>query len=280
MKKFVPYILLSPMIVIFILTKAVPAGLLVRLSLFKTNYITETFIGLRNFVKIFTDPSIAYALKNSVLYAVIIVPVYMLIGLFLGFLAHDMNKKVQHVARFFFMISTFVSGIVIASSWKWIFHPRDGLVNWLLSLGGIEPVRWWSSTLTSVPAISFIHLITYTGSTAIVFIAALHGIDSQILEAAKIDGARRGQIRRLIQMPLIAPTIALFSLLAMIGTFHIFEWIYMLAPYDYASTIMYRIYHDGFVYGRPGLAAAESLVLLCIILVLTVAQKRLQKWRF
>jgi len=280
MKKALPYLLLLPVLAVWMLTRAVPLGIAVRLSFIKTNYITETYVYFKNYQQIFTDPSIVQTFKNTLLYMITIVPAYMCFVLFMAFLINDLNKKVQHVARFFVFLPTFVSGIIIANSWKWIFHPRAGLINWLLGLGGIEPVQWWSSTVTSVFPISFIHVLSVGGGTIILFLAALGGIDTQIIESAKIDGASRWQIKRFIQLPMISPTIALMSLMCTISTLQIFEWIYMLAPRDYAATMMYRIYHDGFLYGKPGLAAAESMVLLAIILVLAVAQKRLQKWQF
>jgi len=275
-----PYVLLIPVILIWGLTKAVPLIMAAWLSLQKTDYIISRFTGLKNYVTIFTDPAVVIALKNTLIYEALIVVPFVAFALFMALLISDLNKKVQHVARFFVYLPNFVCGIIIANSWKWIFHPKAGLVNWLLSFANIEPVRWWTTAATSILPISMIQILTASGGCIVLFLATLTGIDKQLIEAAKMDGASEFQMKRFIKLPIIAPTIALLSMLAMIGTMQIFEWIYMLAPYTYASTITYQIYHHGFLYGRPGMAAAQSMILFALIAVLTVIQKRLQKWQF
>lgn len=277
--KRVPAAFIAPALFFFLLMTVVPIVMVVWLSFHESNIITTRYIGVANYIGMFTDKRLAGSVVNTLLYTVIISPVITAVSVAVAISVYDLPRKIQHMARVIIYAPSMTAGIVISNSWRWIFNPREGLVNWLLSLVGIEPVVWFSTRWDSIPTISLIHTVTYCGSMAIILCAALNAISKDVIDAAKIDGARRKHLVWSIYIPAIAPTIALMFLMASMGAMQIFEWVYMLAQNDGAITIMYSIYHEGFLYSHQGMAAAQSVVLMLLVGTLAFAQRRWQTWQ-
>jgi ABC-type sugar transport system permease subunit len=269
---------LVPALLFFGLMTVLPIGLVVYLSLHESNIITTTFVGLRNYVRIFTEPKYLTVVGNTILYPLFIVPVQMVLSLSIAFLIHAMPRG-QHIARVIVYAPMLSAGIVISSAWRWIFHPRAGLVNWFISLVGVGPVAWFSTRWTAIPVISFIQAFTVCGSVSIIFGAALKSIGSDMIESAKIDGAGRWRMVWSIYLPAIASTVVLMLMVTTIGAMQIVEWVYMLAPHEGAATMLYAIYHEGFLYSRYGMASAMAVTSMVIISSIAFMQRRLQRWQ-
>jgi multiple sugar transport system permease protein len=277
--RVVPVLMLAPATALFILTVVVPLAMVVSLSLYETNLIRWTFAGVRNYVTVLSAPAFVSTLFNTVLYMLFIVPLSLLFSLPVALLIHFLPRRAQFPARVVVYAPVLTSGIIISNVWRWIFSPRAGMVNWLLSLVGMEPILWFSTRWNTIPTIAFIHCLTNLGSGVILYTAALKSIGPEVHDAARIDGARTPRLIRCIYLPAIAPTIALLLLFNSIGSMQIFEWIYMLAQHRGAITVTYQIYHEAFLYSRHGLGAAQSVVLIVIISTLAFAQRRFQTWQ-
>jgi multiple sugar transport system permease protein len=270
---------LAPAVFFFVLMTIVPVVMMVWLSFHESNLITTRYVGLSNYVRMFTDKRLLGSLVNTLLYTAIIAPAITALCVGVALVVHSLPKHWQQPARLVIYAPMMTAGVVISGAWRWIFSPREGLANWLLSLVGAQPVVWFSTRLTSIPTISFIHTITYVGGMAIIVTAALKAVGTDVLDAAKIDGASQGRIVRSIYLPSIAPTVALVFLMASMGAMQIFEWIYMLAQVDGAITVMYSIYHEGFLYAHQGMASAQSVMLVVVVGLMAFAQRRFQTWQ-
>ena len=235
---------------------------------------------MRNYISIFTDPYYYKALGNSLIYAGLIVAGQISISLFMALFVFEMPHVVHDFVRFVFYVPVFASGIIIANVWKWIFHARYGVLNWLIGLVGIEPVSWFSGRYTAIGAISIMQVMGIMGFNVLIYLAAMLSIDKEIFDAAKMDGASWARIKRSIILPMIAPQVLFTVLLSMIGAFQIFEYIYLLTgggP-DYGSaSLMFDIYDTGFGLSKYGVASAKSVVLMVIIMSIAVIKKRLEK---
>jgi len=253
-----------------------PLAEVVKLSLYKTNFITTKFVGLDNYIYALTDPDFLQSIINSIFYALILVPGQILAALFTALSIYSLNKRWQDISRIILYVPVLSAGIIIAGSWKWIFH-IDGPINWLLSIFNIEAVNWFAQGITAIPIISFIVIFSSFGSNLIILLAAILSIDKGILEAAMIDGASEHQIKWQIIVPIISPVIVLIGLLSAINAFQIFENIYALAPQTFATTITFKIYQTGFMFSKYGIASAEAVILLIIILVLSLIKKKVEK---
>jgi multiple sugar transport system permease protein len=187
-----------------------------------------------------------------------------------------MNKKWQDISRIFLYLPTLSAGVIIASLWRWVFH-FNGLANWLIGLFGLNPVDWFGGFFTAIPTVSFIVIFSSFGSNVILFLSSIQGVSKEYLEAATIDGANWGQIKRFVILPIIRPTILMVGMLTAIAALMIYETIFLLAPYEYSATITYQIYRQGFQFGKYGLASAQAIILLFVSVGLFMIKKRFEK---
>lgn len=265
-----------PAMIFFLLFVGWPLLEVFRLSLYETNFITSTYVGLKNYKKLLTDPAFHYALKNSFWYCVLITLGQVGISVFISLLCFDLSKKWQDAVRIILYLPTLSAGIIIAQSWRWIFH-YDGLLNWILSLFKIKPIAFFQKSFTAIPAISIIIITAGIGGYIIILLSAMIGIDKDIIQAAKIDGANWFQIKIMIILPMIKKIIGMITVLSMAGSFQIFETIYSLAPYEYSASLTYNIYREGFQFSNYGLASAQAVVLLFITTILMLSKNKLER---
>ncbi|MGC9530141.1 MAG: carbohydrate ABC transporter permease [Candidatus Bipolaricaulaceae bacterium] len=239
-------------------------------------FYTE-YIGLGNFQFIFfRDRFFLQALYQTVLYVAISVPVTLAVALLLAAL---LNQGVR--LRPFFRLAYFMPYItpVVAISlvWQWIFNWRSGLLNYVLGLFGVSMQNWLNDPNLALPAVIIMNVWRYAGWQSIILLAGMQNIDRSYYEAARVDGATAFQVWRRITFPLLTPQIFFVLIISMIGSFKIFEEIFILfagspGPRRSALTLVYYIFDMGFQRYRYGVAAAASVVLFGIILLFTLFQ--------
>lgn len=254
----------------FFLTAIVVMG---RLSLYETNVTVITFVGLKNFRDIFTDPLFIQKLVNTFAYVILIAVGQTVGALVIALCIRNISKAVKSATMFILYIPVFTSGVIITSVWRWIYSARDGLLNWILG----TDVIWLLHRFTAIPAISLILVVSNLGFYVIVFTVALTSITKEITDAARIDGARTGQIRRFILVPIIRPMILLIVLLTSIGAFLVWNTIQMMEPAAIAHNLMYDMYAMAFTLGHYGEASAKAIVLLGLIVIFAVAKRRVER---
>ena len=161
--------------------------------------------------------------------------------------------------------------IVIGVVWEWIFDPNIGLLNHILHLH----INWLYDTNFAMPALIIVSVWKLIGYNMIIFLAGLTGINSELLEASKIDGANAIQTFTKITIPLLSPTIFFVVIITAISSFQVFDLIYLMTqggPLDSTNVIVYAIYKNAFEYFRIGKAIALAYVLFVIIFILTSLQ--------
>ena len=274
------YLFLLPSVAFFTVFTLTPVVMMGVLSLFKTDYITSEFVGLRNYVNALTEPAFRQAIVNSLIYCMFTVTLGTSISLFVALTAYRHSHVFRDFVRFAFMIPSLAAGVVIANAWKWIFDYRRGLANYLLSVIGMEPVMWFGHQITAIVIISLIVVNLWIGGWVILYLAILTSVRKEVIDSAKIDGASWWQIQTKILIPLIAPWILFIILLQIISTFQIWENIYLLTsggPTGSTATVVYNIYDTGFLQSRYGIASAKSMILVVIIMGLALAKNKLEK---
>ena len=278
-RRLLPYLFLLPALTLFGVYTLAPFGSLLRLIFFETDYITERFIGLGNFVRLFQDVRFWRSIGTSGAFVAAIVPAQVGLSLLIAMLVIDSSKRVQDITRLVFYVPLFASGVILAQVWGWIYHPQVGLANWLLGLVGAEPIYWFNGRWTALIALSTMTVLSSLGGSIMLFLATALGVPHELYESARIDGASAGQIRWRIVAPLIAPTVAFVILNTMLGTFSLWQPIYMLTnggPDHGTETLMYSIYLDGFIYGDFGLAAVKTAVLFLLAVGIAIAAKKVK----
>jgi len=269
------YLLLIPALIFFILFTLWPLATVIQLSVYKTNFITSTFVGLDNYISSFKDPAFILAIINSLVYSVLLV-IGIALSLALALNLYKMSKRWQDTSRIILYLPVLSAGIIISLAWKWIFQ-SNGVINWLLNQCGAPSINWFGQGLTAIPVIAFITMLSGIGSNTIILLAVVQNVNKDYLDAAMMDGASWRIIKNKIIIPIIAPTIYMMLIGTILGALTIFEFIYILAPYDYTSTMAFSIFKQGFEYGKYGIAAAQAIILLVVAVVLYRLKKRWER---
>ncbi len=240
------------------------------------------FVGLDNFVKIFTDDIFMKTLGNTVEYAIMTVPFTLVFSLFLAIL---LNSKIKGVAfyRSALFFPYIASIVAVGAVWNMLFQPEFGPINEFLKWIGIEnPPKWAISTDWAMVVISIVTIWKYMGYYMIVYLAALQGIPSSLYEAAGIDGATNWQKIKYITIPMLTPTTFFVLIMLTIQCFKVFDLVYVMTgggPGNATKTLVNYIYEKAFVNWELGVASAGAIVLFAVVLVITLIQfKSEQKW--
>lgn len=281
-KKMIPYLFILPWIIGFLVFTLFPLLFSLYMSVFDWNISgTRTFIGLENYITMFGDSNFYHALWVTIRYAAMLVPINVGIALILALLINGINKG-QGFFKTVFYIPTIISGVALAMIWSWILKDT-GILNQLLSMIGIDPVPWLRSPDAAMWAV-VLTTIWAQGSMMLVFLSALKGIPTQVIEAAEIDGAKGFKRFWKITLPLISPTLVYNLIMAIISSFQQLTVVMNLTNGGPSkSTYMYSlfIYENAFKKFKLGYAAANAWIMFLIVLALTgVVLLISKKWTY
>lgn len=239
------------------------------------------WIGLDNYVKLFSDPNIPKALGNTFKYTLISVPISICLAIFIAVL---LNSKIKGITiyRTLYFLPAVTMPAAIAMMWKWLYNGQYGLINQLLAKIGIQGHAWIANPKYAMGALIIVGIWSSLGMNIIYFLAGLQGIPRMYYEAADIDGA--GPIRQFftITLPLLSPTIFFVMIMSLIGALQMFDLIFLMISktsmaIDSTMSIVYLFYKNAFEFLDKGYAAAISILLFFIILIITIIQLKLQK---
>lgn len=239
-----------------------------------------TFVGFDNFLKMPKDSTFRISLVNTLLYALGTVPLTLVCALGLALvLNRKLIGKVFFRSVFFF---PYVASLVaITVVWNMLFHPEMGPVNSLLHAIGIQnPPRWAADIHWAMPTVIGLSVWKGMGYYMVVYLATLQGIPRELTEAATIDGANAWQLFRKITLPMLTPTTFFVVMMLVIGSFKVFDQIYIMTqggPGRATNVLVYHIYNTAFIKFEFGYASAISTVLFFIVLAITVLQFRMEK---
>ncbi len=164
--------------------------------------------------------------------------------------------------------------------WLWLYEPRFGLVNIVLGWCGIAGPDWMGSAQWAMPGLIFMSVWRAAGYNMVIYLAGLQSIPEEIVEAAIIDGATSWQVFWRMTLPLLSPTTFFLIVTGIIASFKVFTAVAVMTqggPLDSTQVFTYYIYQQGFISFRAGYAAAVSTVFFVLLLLLTLAQLKLQR---
>jgi multiple sugar transport system permease protein len=277
---FWAFLLLLPNFVLVFLFTFAPtlAGLV--LSFTKWDIISPAqWAGIDNFTRLATDADFWTALRNTIVYTIVSVPVCMALSLAMALLL-NLRLKGTIVYRTVLFIPVVMSGVLVSLTWRWLFNPDYGPINYALSLVGIRGPNWLTDLHWALPAVMIVTVWKNLGFNMVVFLAALQDVPSEYYDAAKIDGANTGHEFRYITWPLISPATFFAFIVAMINSFQVFDIVYMMTrggPGRATSVMVQYIYENAFQYFNMGYAAAVAMVFFAFILVLSLLQWYLRR---
>lgn len=242
----------------------------------KSSFGKPKFVGLENYVRLFSDKSFYQSFGNTILYVVICVPIVVILAILVAVL---LNSKVKGIG--IFRVCIFLPAVTLPAAigllWKWLMNYKFGIFNEILGRFGIEPIPWLSGADIVLFSVSIVFIWASVAYQVIVLLAGLQGIPVCYWEAAMIDGATSWQRFFKITLPLLSPTIFFVCVTTVISVFQIFDFIYLMIPQGSSGTESSRslvtyFFEQSFVKFNKGYGAAISIMLFLFILVITVLQ--------
>jgi multiple sugar transport system permease protein len=273
---------LAPTLLGLAVLSAGPILATLAISLTKWDLLTAPkLVGLDNFLALLSDDRFLKALRNTFFYTIVSVPVGLVVALGL---ALALNTKVRGIAfiRTAYFLPVVTSTIAIALVWQWIYSADSGLLNQVLGIFGIASQKWLSDPTLAMPSIIAMSIWQGLGVNVIIFLAGLQAIPSDLLDAASVDGAGSWARLRNVTLPLLTPSVFFTGVLSLIGSFQVFDQIFVLAkprPTEATITVVYFIYENGFKFFKMGYASAASWILFLIVALFTAVYFRSQnRW--
>ena len=173
--------------------------------------------------------------------------------------------------------------VAVAVIWRYLYNTRYGLLNYALGFAGIDPIDWLGDPRFAMPAIILFAVWKNFGYNMVILFAGLQTIREELYEAARIDGATYVKQLRYTTLPMLAPVLALVSILTVAGYFQLFAEPYVMTqggPLQSTMSVLYLMYEEGFKWWNLGTASAVAFVLFLFIFAVTVLELRLARQRF
>lgn len=273
------YLMLLPIMALFLFLRIIPIAKTFWMSFFDWKLIGSgrPFIGLENYFNLMTDDQFWVSISNTFWYAGASVILCLLISLPIAMaLAKKMKFTAFYQAIYFLPFITPMVPMSVA--WKWIYDPKYGILNFLLSFVGIKPIGWLIYPEIALWALILMNIWKNLGYNIVLLLVGLKNIPTVYYEAASIDGAVGWNRFRYITIPLLKPILLYVIVTSTINAFNVFTQVYVMtlgsqaAPGRAVRVLLYDIYENGFRYFRLGYASAEAVILTLIVIILTVVQ--------
>ena len=232
------------------------------------------FVGISNYVKLFSDSTFLISLKNTLIYTVVTVPLSIVFGILMALL---MNVKIPgiKVFRTIYFLPQITSMIAIGLVWSMVLAKQGPVNQILMMLGNSDPPKWISSSKYALTSVEIVSIWRSMGYNAIILLAGLQGISVELYEAAKLDGANGWQSFLHVTLPMLSPTIFFCLVTQMISSFKVFDIIIAMTqggPGRATNVLAYFVYNKSFMDSRFGYASAAAFVMFAIIMVFTAIQ--------
>ena len=287
-EKRAAWLLLSPALGAILLFFAVPlvAALFLSLTDFDIYALADVgnarFVGLENYTRLLRDPLFWKVLRNTLVFVVIGVPLTLAAALGGALLVNSKLARLRGLYRTVFFSPVVTTLVAVAVVWRYLYHPRYGLINQMLGLVGLPAIDWLGNPAWATVAITLLAVWRSFGYGLVIYVAGLQAIPESLYEAAQLDGAGPWRQLRDITLPLLTPTTLFVAVLTTVSLFQIFAEPYVMTrggPLYATTSITLLMYEQGFRWWNLGAAAAVAFVLFALIIVATGLQVALRRMR-
>jgi multiple sugar transport system permease protein len=278
---FAPWLFLAPYLVLFLAFVVGPIvyGLYISLHRYDFTLPNKPFVGLENYIDLFTPDSITFgpfwrSMRATAIFTVGSVPLLLVIPLLIALV---MNKKFpgRNLFRAVYFAPYVLGVAVVAIVWRYLLDANIGPVNWLLGLLGLpDDTAWTTSTPAAWFALIGVTVWWTLGFNAVIYLAGLQDIPKELYEAAEMDGASRWQQFRHVTLPGLKPVLSFVTMITIIASANMFGQSYLItrgAPGTETRTAIYQIAETGLRNYQMGSAAAMSYVLTLFLILLSLA---------
>ena len=267
------YLMILPAYLIFAVFILIPIGMVLYYSLTDFNmYAVPKFLGIKNYVKLFSDSEFLKAITNTLFYTIVTLTVQLALGLVLAVLLYKKSKAVP-IFRTALYLPNVMSMVCVSMVWLWLYNPNFGIFNRILEAIGIAPQKWLINPSQAMLCIILVGIWKNCGYSMVIFLGGLTGIPESLYEAAQLDGA--DPIRRFLNItwPMLRPTTFFLVVTGIVNSFAVFEQVNILTsggPLNRTTTVVHQIYRRGFLEFKMGYASAMAVLLLVFSLIVTM----------
>ena len=277
------YAFISPAVLLFCVFVVGPFLYAILLAFYSWDLFTpREFVGLQNVRDMLDDPLLYKALKNTFLFAFASVITHIVGGYLLALGVNGLkNRYLSYFVRTSLFFPFVISWAAVALLWRFVLSPSFGLVSYYSEKLGFEAPDWFNDPTWTMPAIIGIDWWHTIGFTFIIMLAGLQAVPQELIEAAKTDGANWWRILWNVTLPMMSPTIFFTAVITFLGAFQIFDPMQIITPNggpdDSTLTIAMYLYQTGFRRFTIGYAAAVSILMFVVMMVVTLLQFRLSR---
>ena len=267
-----PYLYLVPTLAVLAAFTYFPIARLAEMSLRAPGVGTSLgpWIGLSAYAKLFANPLFWRVLGQTILFVFASVPIAMALALGLALLL-DQPLRGLGFFRVLYYTPVVTPTVAVAALALWMFNANGGIVDYFLRSLGIAPVPWLVESTWALPTLILIAVWKNVGYYMIIYLAGLQSLPRAVLDAARLDGARPIVRFFTITLPLLRPTTFFIAVVALIGSFQVFDFVNLMTqggPSNATNVLVYFAYQNGFEYLQLGMAAAISLIMFALVLAI------------
>ncbi len=279
-----PYLFIAPNFIGFLVFILIPVlvSLVVAFTDFNIfkGFADSKFVGLDNFIQMFSDGWFQAALKNNIIYTVVTIPIILGCSIIMATILND-KVYCRTAIRVMIFIPYISSVVAISVIWMLILNPSQGILNnFLRAIGIANPPGWLGDPQWALPSVIIVGIWMGLGYNTIIYMSGLQSVSRDLYEAAKIDGASGLQLFRFITVPMLRNTTFFLLITNIISSFQVFGQINIMTgggPGTATTVLAHYIYLAGFRYHKMGYASAMAWFLLVILFLVTVFQWKIQR---
>ena len=237
-------------------------------------------VGLDNYVRLLHDARFWTALRNTVWFVLVAGPASIAVSLAAALLVDAKVVRGRAIFRTILFLPVVTTLVAVAVVWRYLYHPRYGLLNQLLGAAGIASIDWLGDPAWALPALALLAVWKNFGFNMLIFLAGLQAIPERLSEAARLDGANRWQELWHVTVPMLAPTFVFVGVITTIGYLQLFAEPYVMTqggPANSTLSVVLLMYEEGFRWWNLGYGAAVAFVLFALILTVSLLQLWLQR---
>ncbi|HEX6179247.1 MAG TPA: sugar ABC transporter permease [Thermoanaerobaculia bacterium] len=281
------FFFLAPALTVISIFFLIPvlAGFVLSLTDFDIYALADTrnirFVGLDQYKALANSPVFWTAMRNTIVFALVAGPLTVCASLGAALLLNAKLSPWKSLFRTIYFAPVVTTLVAVAIVWRYMFHPRFGLLNTVIGWFGVSPIDWLGDPKWALFAIVILAVWKNFGYNMIIFVAGLQSVPDELYEAAKIDGA--GAIRqfRHITLPMLGPTFVFVGVITAIGYLQLFAEPYVMTPeggpLNSTLSVVMLMYREGFRWWSMGNAAAIAFVLFLVIVAASLAQLKLRR---
>lgn len=277
------YLFLAPSVAILLGFVVYPIIESAWMSLHDWSFLSSDhkFIGFGNYEQLWHDSRFWNALRNTLIFSGVVVPLQVGLGLALA-IALSHNNLVNKLMRSIFFFPVIASLATMAIVWKFLLDPSIGIIPHLLAAVGLSHPNFLQSLTLALPTVITVSVWKNVGFTMVILLAALQGVPESIYEAGAIDGAGRWARFRHLTLPSLRQSLLFATIISVIASLQLFDQVYVMTgggPLFHTETLVTYMYQQGFQNYRSGYAASIAWALFILIMLASALQLRLFRYR-